>query len=910
MKKLLNFLLIILLFSPKLIFPQATSFDFPVKPINNWWVKDQNEYRFGDKRDWGNGIYGYHGGEDWNLKSGNDTGQPVYAVADGIITKKNLISGGTLGSLLIIKHTPPSGTKFNVQEVNGTYYHYQGSQVNSVSSVYMHIIPLSTMYESKPVFKGEQIGTICNLDSLTAGKMGSHLHFEIRLPNARWGGGSIIYISEKQDVNCYNSLYHTNTPADKYWTMTSANGCTITGDYTDMQKAVEAGLINPSKFIEANTKIDGAIDISSGITISPVQVKAGQNFTTSFSVKETKGFPVTYKTLICAIHNTTNGNQVFDMDARSNILIAANGTYNYTSTKQWSTSYPPGKYQAIAKIQNDQGEWINIFPSSGGRNQVQFDVIGAGNNSIQIYSVEPSIIPELGWGESAIFTITVKDNYNNPLQGVSIAGSDYLQQIPLSAPSITNSSGQTTYTTKVRDGTNLGTYNLIFLASKTGYESSNLITRQVKVINKNQTITVSYNLPSQMSAISFPFIPPQTTFAQIFSSFKNDLSQFFFWMNKKGQFEYGDINTTPVVPLRGYLINLSKTNSIAVTGVKYTGEVKLYKGWNLFGTNSTSLPNRDNRFDESAYQLQLQSNPPINAFNIFQNGLQLGQAYFNYCFTDSVALVYSSQNNSIETVIKKKNALKKSENLNTIKLDVENGHSGSQLLLGLDKYLILNDSESNNLAPPPLPASIYAYFKYKEKLVHSYKSIEDSLEWNLSIVSPTLDFKGEVDNSPINIAFDFFDFQFLPQYELSIMNGNNDEVVNINSNNVFTVYPKRDQEEFNLTIKLKINKSIIETNKYSMPNIFQLYQNYPNPFNPTTTIGYYLEKNCDVQFNVYDLIGSKINASNHISKSAGYHEFNFNGQNLTTGFYLYQVVIIPQDGSKSFSISKKMLLIK
>jgi hypothetical protein len=209
-----------------------------------------------------------------------------------------------------------------------------------------------------------------------------------------------------------------------------------------------------------------------------------------------------------------------------------------------------------------------------------------------------------------------------------------------------------------------------------------------------------------------------------------------------------------------------------------------------------------------------------------------------------------------------------------------------------------------------LPASIYAYFNDKEKLVHYYKSSEDSLEWNFSIVSPTLDFKGEVDNSPINIAFDFSDFQFLPQYELSIMNGNNDEVVNINCNNAFTLYPKRDQEEFNLTIKLKINKSIIETNKYSMPNIFQLYQNYPNPFNPTTTIGYYLEKKCDVQFNVYDLIGSKINASNYISKSAGYHEFNFNGHNLTTGFYLYQVIIIPQDGSKSFSMSEKMLLIK
>lgn len=59
--------------------------------------------------------YGYHDGVDLNLKTGGDTdlGQPIYAIADGIVTSiHNHISTNTFGNHIHIEHTGAWGKVF------------------------------------------------------------------------------------------------------------------------------------------------------------------------------------------------------------------------------------------------------------------------------------------------------------------------------------------------------------------------------------------------------------------------------------------------------------------------------------------------------------------------------------------------------------------------------------------------------------------------------------------------------------------------------------------------------------------------------------------------------------------------------------------------------------------------------
>ena len=60
---------------------------------------------------------------------------------------------------------------------------------------------------------------------------------------------------------------------------------------------------------------------------------------------------------------------------------------------------------------------------------------------------------------------------------------------------ITNSSGQVTYTTTVPNGTASGLYNISFTASKSGYSDSGTVTRQVQVQpTPTRIISLSGNL--------------------------------------------------------------------------------------------------------------------------------------------------------------------------------------------------------------------------------------------------------------------------------------------------------------------------------------------------------------------------------------------------------------------------------
>jgi hypothetical protein len=90
----------------------------------------------------------------------------------------------------------------------------------------------------------------------------------------------------------------------------------------------------------------------------------------------------------------------------------------------------------------------------------------------------------------------------------------------------------------------------------------------------------------------------------------------------------------------------------------------------------------------------------------------------------------------------------------------------------------------------------------------------------------------------------------------------------------------------------------------NIPVTCNLSQNYPNPFNPTTTIAYALKVNGKVRLSVYDLMGEEVAVLVDGIQSAGNHEAQFSGVNLTSGVYFYKLQAADQ------VITRKMMLVK
>jgi len=91
--------------------------------------------------------------------------------------------------------------------------------------------------------------------------------------------------------------------------------------------------------------------------------------------------------------------------------------------------------------------------------------------------------------------------------------------------------------------------------------------------------------------------------------------------------------------------------------------------------------------------------------------------------------------------------------------------------------------------------------------------------------------------------------------------------------------------------------------KVAMANYFSLFQNYPNPFNPSTAIEFSLPKSEFVELKVYDILGKKISTLISEKLNQGNHTFIFDGKNLASGIYYYQLV------AGDFKKVKKMILL-
>jgi hypothetical protein len=85
---------------------------------------------------------------------------------------------------------------------------------------------------------------------------------------------------------------------------------------------------------------------------------------------------------------------------------------------------------------------------------------------------------------------------------------------------------------------------------------------------------------------------------------------------------------------------------------------------------------------------------------------------------------------------------------------------------------------------------------------------------------------------------------------------------------------------------------------------YALDQNYPNPFNPSTNISFTMKESGSASINVFDVLGRSVQTLT-VNAQKGANVVSFNGSNLTSGIYFYQM------SANGFSSAmKRMILVK
>ena len=103
---------------------------------------------------------------------------------------------------------------------------------------------------------------------------------------------------------------------------------------------------------------------------------------------------------------------------------------------------------------------------------------------------------------------------------------------------------------------------------------------------------------------------------------------------------------------------------------------------------------------------------------------------------------------------------------------------------------------------------------------------------------------------------------------------------------------------------------VLSNEEYNIiPEQVTLYQNYPNPFNPLTTIKYTLSKNAKVNMDIFDSSGKLVSNLFQGNQKAGIKSLTWNGTNslgqkVTTGIYIYRLLV-----DETF-FTKKMIFLK
>ncbi len=149
---------------------------------------------------------------------------------------------------------------------------------------------------------------------------------------------------------------------------------------------------------------------------------------------------------------------------------------------------------------------------------------------------------------------------------------------------------------------------------------------------------------------------------------------------------------------------------------------------------------------------------------------------------------------------------------------------------------------------------------------------------------------------------------------ISTNSGNNWYITTPMKNNFNCVYFQNSLTGWiagdNATIMTTINYGVeIKNISMEIPSGFSLSQNYPNPFNPVTRICFEIpdkvkSQRSKVKLVIYDILGKEITTLVNEQLTPGTYEVTFDGSNLPSGVYFYQL------RSNEFVETKKLVLLK
>jgi len=201
-------------------------------------------------------------------------------------------------------------------------------------------------------------------------------------------------------------------------------------------------------------------------------------------------------------------------------------------------------------------------------------------------------------------------------------------------------------------------------------------------------------------------------------------------------------------------------------------------------------------------------------------------------------------------------------------------------------------------------------------------------------VRPSLSTSGSLSSPNVHIIWtDERDGNKEIYYKCSTNNGTNwGGDIRLTSNSASSYYPFisaagpivhvvwQDNRDGNLEIYYKRNPTgnpiSIRNISSEIPTGFALYQNYPNPFNPITKIKFEIPNNAviarsgatwqslTVSLKVFDILGKEITTLVNEQLQPGTYEVTFDGSNLPSGIYFYQL------RSGNFVETKKLILLK
>ncbi len=113
----------------------------------------------------------------------------------------------------------------------------------------------------------------------------------------------------------------------------------------------------------------------------------------------------------------------------------------------------------------------------------------------------------------------------------------------------------------------------------------------------------------------------------------------------------------------------------------------------------------------------------------------------------------------------------------------------------------------------------------------------------------------------------------------------------------FTIYAKSDYSNEATIIVTGVKND-------KLPTEFSLSQNFPNPFNPATKIKFALPQSSQTKLTIYDVLGRAVQTLINQELKAGYHEINFNANDMAGGIYFYRIK------AGNFTETKKLILLK